>query len=261
MTSTLRPLRLGIAALVAALCLAPFVYLAVLSLGTEWTFPALWPEALTLDLWTTVLGGPNALAASLGLSLAISTTVALLATIAGFFTGTFIADHPQRKRLLLLAYVPFAMSPVILGACLMYLYLRADLTGSVPGVILAQSMFAYGFAIVFFSAFWNARLRAFEELVATLGGTPWDAYRRVLLPLSKEPLLICFFQTFLISWFQYGLTLLIGAGKVQTLPLKVYDYVTEANMYYAALASCLLILPPTLLLWINKRFVFSKQAA
>lgn len=260
MTSTVRPLRLGIAALVAALCLVPFAYLAVLSMSTEWAFPALWPETLTLDLWATVLGGPNALVASLVLSLVISTTVAVGSTAAGYLTGKFIAYHPQRKRLLVLAYVPFAMSPVILGVCLMYLYLRADLTGSVLGVILAQSMFAYGYAIVFFSAFWNARLKALEDLVATLGGTSWDAYRRVLLPMSKEPLLICFFQTFLISWFQYGLTLLIGSGKVQTLPLKVYDYVTEANMYYAALASCLLVLPPALLLWVNKRFVFSRQS-
>ncbi len=72
-------------------------------------------------------------------------------------------------------------------------------------------------------------------------------------------LLICFFQTFLISWFQYGLTLLIGAGKVQTLPIKVYDYVNEANIFYAAMASCLLILPPAALLWVNKRFVFNEM--
>ena len=59
--------------------------------------------------------------------------------------------------------------------------------------------------------------------------------------------MVCFFQTFLISWFQYGLTLLVGSGKVETLPLKVYDYVSEANLGYAAVAGCLLVLPPVLL--------------
>jgi len=52
-------------------------------------------------------------------------------------------------------------------------------------------------------------------------------------------LLLCFFQTFLLSWFQYGLTMLVGGGQVKTLPLKVYDFVWEANVFYAALASCL----------------------
>ncbi|MEO1805346.1 MAG: ABC transporter permease, partial [Bacteroidota bacterium] len=59
-----------------------------------------------------------------------------------------------------------------------------------------------------------------------------------------------------ISWFEYGLTTLIGVGKIQTLTLKVYQYVNEANIYFAALASCLLFLPPLILIWVNKRFVF-----
>ena len=49
---------------------------------------------------------------------------------------------------------------------------------------------------------------------------------------------------------------LIGGGAVKTLPLKVYDFVFEANPAYAALASCLLVVPPVVLLWINKRFLF-----
>ena len=171
-------------------------------------------------------------------------------------TGKYIAYHRHKSLLLFLAYVPYIMSPVILGTCLMYLYIKGNLTGSMSGVMLAHTMFAYGFSIVFFSAFWNSRIRALEDLVYTLGGSVMYAYKKVLLPVSKNALLICFFQTFLISWFQYGLTLLIGSGKVQTLPIKVYEYVGEANMYYAALASCLLVLPPALLLWANKRFVF-----
>ncbi len=251
--------RTTLAALIALLCLFPFAYLVVLSLAQAWPFPAVWPEALSFDLWVEMLTGPSALGESFLLSCLVSVLVATSSTAAGYVTGKYIAYHRHQRRLLFLAYVPFVMSPVILGTCLMYLYIKASLVGSVAGVILAQIMFAYGFAIVFFSAFWTPRVRAIEQLVYTLGGTTTDAYRRVLLPISREMLLICFFQTFLISWFQYGLTLLIGSGKVQTLPIKVYDYINEANIFYAALASCLLILPPALLLWINKRFVFDSH--
>lgn len=243
-----------------ALCLFPLVYLVVLSFVDRWPFPDLVPRALTTDAWVRLLTGTGALADAFVLSCSVSSAVAALATAAGFATGKFVGYHPRRDRLLLLAYVPFVMSPVILGTCLMYLYLKAGLAGTVAGVVAAQSMFAYGFSIVFFSAFWTDEVRALEGLVYTLGGTQRAAYRRVLLPLAKPMLLICFFQTFLISWFQYGLTLLIGAGKVQTLPLLVYAYVNEANVYYAALASCLLVLPPAVLLWANKRFLFGPSA-
>jgi putative spermidine/putrescine transport system permease protein len=80
----------------------------------------------------------------------------------------------------------------------------------------------------------------------------------VVLPVALPQLLVCFFQTFLISWFEYGLTTIIGVGKVQTLTLKVYQYIGEANIFYAALSSCIIVFPPAIFLWINKRFVFSK---
>ena len=72
-------------------------------------------------------------------------------------------------------------------------------------------------------------------------------------PAALPLLRVCFFQTFLISWAQYGLTLMIGAGKVRTLPLRVYDYLLEADPAYAALASLFLILPPCALLWLERR--------
>ena len=100
---------------------------------------------------------------------------------------------------------------------------------------------------------------SFEQLISTLGGNTWQAYTRVLFPMAKGAIMTCFFQIFLISWFEYGLTALVGVGKVQTLTLKVFQYVNEANIFFAALASCLLVFPPLLLLWLNKRFVFSRM--
>ncbi len=98
-----------------------------------------------------------------------------------------------------------------------------------------------------------------EQLVQTLGGNRWQSYRRVLLPMAQGLLLVCFFQTFLISWFEYGLTTLIGVGKVQTLTLKVFQYINEANFYNAALSSSLLVLPPIILLYFNKKYLFKKR--
>ena len=170
-------------------------------------------------------------------------------------TARTVADHPRRRAACCsLAYLPFAASPVILGVCLLYVYIRLGLVATVAGVVLAHTIFAYAFAVVFWVPFWNPEKRAYEDLVRTLGGTRTDALRRVLLPLvARGRCSLCFFQTFLISWFQYGLTLLVGSGKVETLPLRVYAYVGEANLGYAAVASVLLVLPPLVLSWINRR--------
>ncbi|HEX4966310.1 MAG TPA: ABC transporter permease subunit [Thermoanaerobaculia bacterium] len=248
--------RKAVVLLIVFLCGLPLAVLAVLSFAGSWPFPDVLPSRWTASRWLDVLAGRGGLAASFGISIFVSTCVALLSTALGFVTSKHVAYHHRRRALLFLAYVPFALSPVILGVCLLYVAIEAGLSGTVAGVILAQTIFAYGFAIVLFHGLWSPRMRAFEDLVRTLGGSTWQVYRRVLVPLAKEMLLLCFFQTFLISWFQYGLTVLVGGGQVKTLTLKVYDYVGEANVFYAALASCLLIVPPAVLLWLNKRFLF-----
>jgi putative spermidine/putrescine transport system permease protein len=247
--------RAVLATVVAGLSVLPFLVLALLSVAGPWEFADLLPTRLRFDRWTAVLSGDSALAPCLGLSLLVSTIVALLATSAGFVTARAVADHPRRRLLMLLAYLPFAASPVILGVCLLYVYIRLGLVATVAGVVLSHTIFAYAFAVVFWVPFWNPEKLAYEDLVRTLGGTRGHAYRHVILPLSKEPVLVCFLQTFLISWFQYGLTLLVGGGKVDTLPLRVYAYVGEANLGYAAVASSLLLLPPLVLSWLNRRVI------
>ena len=236
--------------------LLPFFYLLLLSISHDWFFPDLLPRRLHFELWLKLIQGKMKLGSSFLLSTFISSLVAALATCFGFLTGKYL--HHRSNSLFFLAYAPYVLSPVIMGVCLIHLYLKLGLMGNIKGVILAQLSFAFAYSLILFRSFWNANILAMEELVYTLGGNVWQAYRTVLIPMAKPLLLLCYFQTFLLSWFQYGLTLLIGAGKVQTLPLKVYDYIFEANVYYAALASCLLVLPPIFLLWANKKYLLKR---
>ncbi len=238
------------------LFVAPVLYLGLVSVASDWPYPNVVPAGLSLKAWRLAFGTGSGIASGLGVSLLISGFVGLASTAVGFVASRYIAYSPNRRRIVITAYVPFAMSPVIVAAMLTYFYIRLGLAGTITGVVLAQTMFASGFAIVFFLAFWNQRLRAIEGLVRTLGGTSWDAFRFGILPLSRGMLMTCFFQTFLISWFQYGLTLLVGSGRVQTLPLIVFGYLNEAGVALAAVASCLLVAPPLLLLWINRWFIF-----
>jgi putative spermidine/putrescine transport system permease protein len=244
--------------LASLLLLFPFAWLGLMSLMQGWRFPALLPEQWRLTPWQQFLQGQNRLAGSLVLSLLISLTVATTSTLAGFFTARFVAFSSRRKMWLLLAYFPFVLAPVVYAAVLYFYFIVLGLSGSIAGVMLGQVMIAYPYAVILFSGYWNQRLRDMEFLVYTLGGSRWTAFRRVLLPVSQGILLVGFFQTFLISWFEYGLTRLIGVGKVQTLTIEVYQFVQEANPYLAALSSVLLFMPPLVLLWVNKRYVFGR---
>jgi putative spermidine/putrescine transport system permease protein len=139
-----------------------------------------------------------------------------------------------------------------------YYFLQLGLSGTVAGVMLAQLFITVPYAVILFHGYWNHSVRQMENMVETLGGGVVDKIRHAILPSARGLMAICFFQCFLISWFEYGLTQYIGIGKVETLTIMVYQFVTEANPYLAALAGTILVLPPLLLLFINRRFIFNK---
>lgn len=237
----------------------PVVYLVVLSLAETWVFPNVFPNEFIFHRWQSLLTGSNELFGSLILSLVTALTVATVSTFTGFYTSKHLAYHPQRSLWMRLSYFPFVLSPVIYAAVLYYYFIEFGLSGNILGVILAQLLIAYPYSVILFSGFWSKRIQDIEKLVQTLGGNRWQTYRRVFFPMAQGLLLVCFFQTFLISWFEYGLTTIIGVGQVQTLTLKVFQYINEANFYNAAMSSSLLVLPPIILLYFNKRYLFQKR--
>jgi putative spermidine/putrescine transport system permease protein len=244
--------------LLAGLWCLPLLFLLGLSLSLGWVFPDIMPETWTIDHWRDMGRGEVGLRRSLASSLVNSLSVAATVTFLSFLTSRYLAYHPRGRAWMILAYFPYVVAPVILAACWQYFFLVADLSGKWVGVWLAQVLITYPFGVIFFSGFWNEEKRQLEDLVATLGGTTRQTLWKVLWPISRGALLVCFFQTFLISWFEYGLTMLIGVGKVQTLTVRVFEYVNEANSYLAALSGVLLFVPPLLLLYVNKRFVFNQ---
>lgn len=240
------------------LIIFPFAYMVLLSFASEWQFPNVMPSYFGLRNWKLVLGAENGLLASLILSIIISLSVATISTFSGFILSRTVSYHPKKNTLTLLTYFPYILAPVVFGACLSYFFLKIGLFGTATGVVVAQFMIAFPYSLIFFSSFWGKRTKSFENLVSTLGGNKWHTFTKVLFPMAGGMLLICFFQTFLISWFEYGLTSIIGVGKVQTLTIKVFLFIKESNFFFGALSCCLLIFPPVLLLYINKKYVFNK---
>ena len=231
----------------------PFVYFGVAAFAEQWRFPALWPPGWTLQHWAALGGGQWGQSALLSLSLALLTGG--IATALGFWTAHGLSQSKHARRWLLWAYFPYAFSPVIYAHGLKFFFNSAQLAGQFLGVLLGQLILCYPFAVLFFFSHFDQRLREMEALSYTLGAGPRAVWWRVLLPVSRPALLLCFFQIFLISWFDYGLSSVIGLGQVRTLTVAVYQYILEANAGWAAVSACLLCLPPLVLLWINQGFL------
>ncbi|MGH8338327.1 MAG: ABC transporter permease, partial [Gammaproteobacteria bacterium] len=239
----------------------PPALLLMLSLSRYWTYPAIWPQRFQVSQWLSVFSGAQGIPGALFNSVAMASSVAVLATAAGFVTSWRVAAHPRRARLIALAHLPFALSPVVFGVSLLFVFIRLPLAGKPAGVVMAQWVFAYGYAVILLAGFWNQQVEALSGLACSLGATRYQLWSRVLLPHAAGILAVCFFQTFLISWFDYALVLLIGAGKVPTLTMRVFEYFGSGDVRLAATCALLLMSPPLLVLMINRRVLQMHLAA
>ena len=240
------------------LFMLPFVYLLLAGFADVWNFPQVIPHSYNVERWKNALTENNGIVHGFVLSLVIALFVALFSTGFGFMISSTIAQNKRRNLLLFACYFPLALSPVIYALLVNYYFILMGLTGTLAGVIFCQLMIALPFAILLLNSFWNHEIKSLQEVSSALGASATQTFFKVLMPVAKPQLLVCFFQTFLISWFEYGLTTIIGVGKIQTLTLKVYQYIGEANIYYAAISSCIIVMPIVLLIWINKRFIYHK---
>lgn len=236
----------------------PFGVLIYLSVSTKWYYPALVSHPFTFSNWISFFDGRTGLLKSAGLSLFISLMVSSIATLCGFFISRGIVYYTSSRWWLVSAYFPYVIAPVVLAVMLNFYFLQLGLSGTVFGVMAAQILITLPYAVILFYGFWNRNIRNFENLVATLGGGFREKVKHAILPSARGLLVVCFFQCFLISWYEYGLTQFIGVGKVQTLTILVYRYVAESNPYLAALAGTVLIIPPLVLLFVNRKFIFRK---
>jgi putative spermidine/putrescine transport system permease protein len=241
---------LALALTLCALLLAPLAWLIALSFTRGWRYPALWPQGWQWDAWLALGAEGRALAGHAGTSLLLALSVGLAATVAGFATSRALRAPTAGRGWLALAALPFAVSPVVYGACIGQGYGWLGLRGEMLGVFLAQLPLAYGYAVLLCHGFWTTRNRALLDLSRTLGASSVARLLRVELPLARGLLGLCLFQTALMSWFDFALVRSLGAGRVQTLSLAVFDYFDAGDLRLASASALVLIAPPALaLLW------------
>lgn len=237
-----RPKKIISRLILWVLLASPYLLLLLLSCGIGWSYPNLVPDKLDLKLWSTSLLAREDLLRAAGTSLLLAFSVATLSTMTGMLLARLI--HIHERVAVFIIYLPFLCSPVIIGMGLLDLFIRINLASTLFGTFLIQSLFAIAFASILFLELEPPELRRLENLIRSFGGGYWSCWQHAVWPKLWKIIVICWSQTFLFSWLDYGFVSTIGGGVVPSLTHKAIAYIRESSINHAAQASILLMIPP-----------------
>ena len=237
-----RPLTKAFFYICVFISCAPLFMLFALSTSTFWPYPALLPQAVSLEYYAHVLGDIRTLHAAvttvaLGLLTALlSLTIAIPAAKAlahrSFWGKSFV-------RSLVLVPVIVPGIAVIIGIHISMI--RLGLTGTLFGVAIMHTVFAVPFSIRILTNMYEIIGEELEQQAAVLGADPLFVFLRVTLPRIMPGVLAAGMFGFAISIAQYITTFMIGGGRIITITILLLPLFRGAETHYAAVYSVLLI--------------------
>ena len=254
--------------LLGGLALAGWLVLPLLpllgwSVAQGWRYPDLWPDRLSAKAWSFALSPQSRVLQSFGITTLIAAATTAIALLIGLPAGRALGLHRFRGRglVLFLLLAPALLPGIATVFGLHGILLRAGLVGTVPGVILAHLVPVLPYATLVLATVFARFDPAFEDQARSLGATRWQVFRNVTLPAILPGLLTAALFAFLVSWSQYLLTLSIGAGRVQTLPLLLFSFASAGRNDITAAIALLYILPGLLILAVTARRITGRGAA
>lgn len=155
--------------------------------------------------------------------------------------------------------IPVFISPIAVGALLLVAFSSPqgrwmqgrtfDVVFSVPGIIVAQAAIVTALAVRLMKATFESIPLRYERVARSLGCTQWAAFRKVVLPLSKNGLIATAILVWARAVGEFGATVTLAGAtehKTATIPTAIYLGFAGADVERALTLVVILIIIATL---------------
>ena len=248
MDSKIKKINIYLIYLGAFFLILPIIAFFINAFSFRWFYPQLIPKELSLQAWVRLKlipkEGYRTLDGFIDLWLSNPTIIkALINSLSIGFIVTVILPPIAFVLGLNINFITYGLSGSFFGVCLVHL------VPIMPYVVLTMT-----------GIFANYN-PDFEHQARTLGANKFKTFYLITLPAISPGLVVAALFAFLVSWSQYLLTFLIGAGKIMTLPLLVFSTSSSGNPALTAAISIVFIFPAIIILLFTSKFVSGDSAA
>lgn len=255
-----RRLIQALALVLAAMALAPFLWLLQMSFKTNaqvFAFPPPLVFAPTLEnyaaLWT---GGFRA---SFANSLVVSTAATALPMLVGVPAAYALSRwRTRRAGTMALWILASRMAPPIAFTIPYFLaYRHLGLLDTAEGLVIIYMTFNLPLVIWMMRPFFDQLPRSLEEAAWIDGAGHGQAFRRVVLPLSAPGLAATAILCFLFAWNDFFFALVLTRTEAMTAPVAVVNFMNYEGWEWGRIAAggTMIMLPVLIFSFLVRRYL------
>lgn len=227
------------------------------SVAGVWPFPALWPQAWTLQAWQQVLGSTSVLGTTMWLGLASAGAALVLAVAC-------LECLPERWHSAVFgaSYLPLALPGLLWAIGLQRVCIALGWDASAWGLWLAHSLSVWPYVLLSLQGPYAALDPRGAQLASSLGRSHGAYLWQVQWPLLRAALAAAFAVGFAVSVAQFLPTLFVGGGRFATVTTEAVALSSGGQRsLLAAFALLQWLLPACLFalaLWLGRKRRFAQ---
>jgi putative thiamine transport system permease protein len=224
----LRGTALAAMFLAAAVTFAGLAVLCLWSLAGLWQFPDALPKTLSVKTWMQVAPRLEAPFRTTLIVATFSTVLALLLSLLCLVRENETGRTGERWAPYFL-YLPLIVPQVAFLFGLQLLFVVTGTVASMAALVFAHLIFVMPYVFLSLSDPWRAYDRRYEAISAGLGKTRWTTLLVIRLPMLSRAVLTAAAVGFAVSVGQYLPTVLIGAGRLDTITTEAVALAAGGN--------------------------------
>ena len=233
--------------LMVVFLVAPTLVLVPVSFssGRAMAFP---PPGFSFRWYETILTS-NTWSFSTVVSFQIALLTAVLATVLGTLAafGLVRGSFPGRGVANAVLLSPMIVPVVIVAIGMFAVFASWRLAGSPLALIVAHTVLTLPYVIVNVGASLRTVDRTLEAASMNLGAGPLRTFRYVTLPLILPGVLAGALFAFIVSWDEVVVSIFLSSPFLQTLPVVMWNQISDAIDPTVAAVATLLTLATTVL--------------
>lgn len=248
------PVALFFNAIFLTFMLAPLVIICLVAFTSK-GYISLPFDGFSLRWFRAILDNPHFIDAfylSIMLGVASATIAIALAVPASLAFARY--EFKGRGAIMAFFLSPLMVPHIVLGVSFLSFLTKVGWYGTFPGLVFTHVIIIMPYALRLVLSSVTGLDRSAENAASSLGASNWAVFRRVTLPMIIPGVAGGWVLSFITSFDEVTMSVFVASPSTTTLPVRMYDHITETIDPLIASLSAMLIFITMIVMLILDRF-------